>query len=146
MTVKEKFVGISWDSITLRIFPIVSLYMIYTIYEINIKQSNLKYISLGLIVLAIIFIRVNTKKCYYFRIEELVNKDTLFICISFMFIGLTVYQQNFNLINIALCLFAIYIVPKYLKYGFKTCEDDMTAEIESGKYKIVNNELVLVEK
>lgn len=107
---------------TIFILPLIlTAYMAYYVYSINKTTSSLRYISIGLIFLAVLFINYRKTTCNYFDFNQISSFETLFICISFTFIGLTIHQKHFNLYSIASCLASMFISRSFLKYGEDLC-------------------------
>ena len=125
MTVKEKFLFINFDRVIYEtLFPVIGLFMIYNIYNLNMKHPNLRHISIGLLVLPIIIAKIK----YGTSFKDLLNIYGLAISLSFVFIGINIYQQNFSLYNIPLYLFALYIVKKFITDIFEITSNSESLE------------------
>ena len=91
MSIKEKFLFINFDRVIYEtLFPVIGLFMIYNIYNLNMKHPNLRHISIGLLVLPIIIAKIK----YGTSFKDLLNIYGLAISLSFVFIGINIYQQN----------------------------------------------------
>jgi len=125
MSVKEKFLFINFDRVIYEtLFPVIGLFMIYNIYNLNMKHPNLRHISIGLLVLPIIIAKIK----YGTSFKDLLNIYGLAISLSFVFIGINIYQQNFSLYNIPLYLFALYIVKKFITDIFEITSNSESLE------------------
>ena len=127
MSIKEKFLFINWDRfIYEKLFPVIAPFMMYNIYNLNMKHPNLRHISIGLLVLPIIISKIKYGTSFEIIFEEKIRN--LALSLSFVFIGINVYQQNFSLYNIPLYLFAFYIVKTFITDIFEITSNSESLE------------------